>query len=450
MKRSTRMIASAGLALSAACSNAGTATVAEQTEPLTYWQDMLPLFEQHCLSCHRDGGIAPFRLDDYAAVKPQAAAIRAATAQRSMPPWGVTSDGSCGQFAGSLALTDQEIARIGAWVDAGAQEGDKAPVSVPAAVTLSAATELSTPNFLPEIAGGELAEEDEYRCFELELPRTESSFITGYEVVPGRPEIIHHVLLMLVDPDAAAEGDGQAGRTNLEQLRALDADSPDRDGWPCFGAAGDGVAVEAFPVVWAPGQGVVRYPNQSGVPLSTRHKLIAQVHYNLADPNNRGKSDQTQIRLQIAATVQNIGNFVLEDPLLSSLRAEPPVTLPAGQTSTTYTWHETMADLGIGARTGVQLYGVMPHMHQLGHKYQMHIGTPDGSDQCEADVQHWDFHWQRMYFYADPLPVDADTTISVSCDYDTSQLTQPVRPGWGTRNEMCLAALYFTTPAHGD
>jgi len=35
----------------------------------------------------------------------------------------------------------------------------------------------------------------------------------------------------------------------------------------------------------------------------------------------------------------------------------------------------------------------------------------------------------------------------VTCDYDTSSVDAPVRPGWGTGNEMCLATLFFTVPA---
>jgi hypothetical protein len=63
------------------------------------------------------------------------------------------------------------------------------------------------------------------------------------------------------------------------------------------------------------------------------------------------------------------------------------------------------------------------------------------------DVQNWDFHWQRMYFYAQPLAMSAGSRIEVTCDYDTSAETEPVLPGWGTRNEMCLATMYFTMPA---
>jgi hypothetical protein len=28
----------------------------------------------------------------------------------------------------------------------------------------------------------------------------------------------------------------------------------------------------------------------------------------------------------------------------------------------------------------------------------------------------------------------------------STRVTYPVKPGWGTRNEMCLAVLFFTVP----
>jgi hypothetical protein len=66
--------------------------------------------------------------------------------------------------------------------------------------------------------------------------------------------------------------------------------------------------------------------------------------------------------------------------------------------------------------------------------------------ECAADVQKWDFNWQRMYFYEQPIVLSADSEIEVTCDYDTEGLDEPVLPGWGTRNEMCLAVLYFSLP----
>jgi hypothetical protein len=47
-----------------------------------------------------------------------------------------------------------------------------------------------------------------------------------------------------------------------------------------------------------------------------------------------------------------------------------------------------------------------------------------------------------MYFYQQPLVVDGADTLHVTCTYDTTDATEPVLPGWGTQNEMCLMGLF--------
>jgi hypothetical protein len=425
-------------------SDAGSVEVASAA--LTYFHDMVPLFEAHCLSCHQQGGIAPFRLDDYATAKAQAPLIAHSTGARTMPPWNITSDGTCGTFEHSLALSDAQIASIGKWVADGAQEGVPGSVRVPPVETLSSASEYATPaGYIPEIQGGELAEADDYRCFLFEPGIDENRFITGYDVVPGTPEVVHHVLVSVIDPAGAS--DSMPGQTNAEVIDALDKQSPDRAGWPCFGLAGEGVAIESVPVVWAPGQGVVKFPGDSGVLLSPKHKVVVQIHYNLADPKQRGKADSTRVRLQLASQVANLGLFQLPDGLLESLGNPVPDQLPAGQASVPYTWKRSLSELGLDGVPGLKLYGVMPHMHQRGVKYQLRVKSADSQPMaCAADVQRWDFHWQRMYFYEQPWAIGAGAEFELTCDFDTSDATSPVLPGWGTRNEMCLATLYFTVP----
>jgi Copper type II ascorbate-dependent monooxygenase, C-terminal domain len=430
----------------AACSGASERSVGEQAEPLTYWQDIAPLMAERCLQCHSEGGIAPLRLDDYARVEALAPLIEHVTRERTMPPWSATSDGTCGELSDSIALSDSEIERISDWVQAGALEGTPRAIDVPERPSLAEATDFVSPLFVPEIQGGELAAYDEYRCFELDAPAGPMQFITGYEVLPGSPEIVHHVIATLVDPSAPARVAEDPTRTNLEQMRALDAESPDRDGWPCFGGAGQGIRTEAEPVAWGPGQGIVRFPDDSGVALRPEHKVVIQIHYNLADPQYIGMEDQTTVRLQTAASVERIGRFVLPDPLLESLRAETPDTLPPAERSHVYSWTRSGKELGLASGEQVRLFGVAPHMHELGRKYRMMVSSGDDPPECAIDIQRWNFHWQRMYFYEQPWLLDADSSISVSCDYDTSSRSAPVSPGWGTRNEMCLAALYITQP----
>jgi len=294
--------------------------------------------------------------------------------------------------------------------------------------------------------GGPLTAADEYRCFLLDSGVDAQRFITGYEVTPGSDLSIHHVLAFVIDPSAKTELPDEPELTNGELMDRLHADTPDRDGWPCFGMAGDGVSVKSVPVVWAPGQGPVEFPVKSGVPLVPTDKVVLQVHYNLRDPAAVGQRVQTTVHLRLADQVERVGIFILNDPFLSSLGDEHPAELKAGQASVKYSWSQRLEDFGIAQIPDLQLNGVMPHMHQLGRKYQLAV-TSGANEQCAANVRNWDFHWQRLYFYDKPPALDVNTTFNVTCDYDTSGVTDPVMPGWGTSNEMCLATLYFTAPA---
>jgi hypothetical protein len=61
-----------------------------------------------------------------------------------------------------------------------------------------------------------------------------------------------------------------------------------------------------------------------------------------------------------------------------------------------------------------------------------------------VDVPHWDFHWQDLYFYDEPIEVHAGDTMKLTCSYDTVGQTQTTTFGEGTTDEMCIAFLYQT------
>ena len=66
-----------------------------------------------CVSCHRQGGPAPFSLTTYDEVRRRATQIATVTKSRFMPPWKV--EPSLGHFVGQDPLTDAQIALIEPW-----------------------------------------------------------------------------------------------------------------------------------------------------------------------------------------------------------------------------------------------------------------------------------------------------------------------------------------------
>jgi len=422
-----------------ACGGGGAST--PTIGDVTFWQDVAPIYNDKCVRCHQEGGIAPFRLDNYEDAKTNAALEKQRTSEGTMPPYFMVHDGSCQSFVDDTTLNDNQKAIIAAWVDQGAPEGTPVTLTIPPQPTLDGAVDVATPLFAPVAQGGVEAEFDEYRCFALDAPITADSFLTGYAVTPGDASIVHHVIAFVVDP--AATGDN--GQTNGAIMQALDDASPDRLGWPCFGAAGDNVNVDGVPVTWAPGQGIVEYPTGMGAPIKTTDKVVIQIHYNLADPASAGKTDSTTVHLRFASSVDRAIVFSLPDGLLDTLGNATPDTLAPGQPNVAYTWMRGGRDLGISGSKTVDLVGVMPHMHGRGIRQKMMIGAP-GSLACASHLENWDFHWQEFYFYKTPVKMSASSLVQVTCEYNTSADTEPVLPGWGTRNEMCLAVLMVALP----
>jgi hypothetical protein len=396
--------------------------------PASTWTEVGPILEQRCVACHQEGSSGPFRLDTYELAQPWAAAIAAATAARTMPPFLVRGDGTCGEYADNHWLSDEDLLTLQGWADAGAPEGDGYTLTAPSPPGLQGETlDQQTPEFVPQIVGGEYAEFDEYRCFQVALP-DETVFLTGYDVVPGNKAIVHHVIGMPVRPDR--EGwDGK--QLNADLIAALDAED-DRDGWPCFSEAGEGVSIESQVVSWAPGQGPVQLPEGVGLRLEAGTVMIYQVHYNLADPSTIGQSDQTTVRLQLTDAVQREARIELPDGFLGGW-SSPGVLQPGEAEQDVYFPLPYWADDDI--------LGVLPHMHERGTALRVDLQRKGEQEGCLMEVPAWDFNWQRMYMFETPVPISRGDRLRVWCRYDTLADTDPVKPGWGTRNEMCLPGL---------
>ncbi|HKO93710.1 MAG TPA: hypothetical protein VJU61_21300 [Polyangiaceae bacterium] len=407
----------------------------------TFWQDVAPLLNEKCVGCHQAGGIAPFALDNYADARTRANQMAALTQARIMPPYLIETGGDCGSFDETRALSGAQIELISDWVAGGTLEGSAAELAVPELPSLGSARQWSTPLFVPEIQGGTLAEFDEYRCFRVDLGLTEDTWVTGSEVLPGNLQMVHHVIGMIVDPDEPTPNG-----TNREIMQALDDESPDREGWPCFAAAGESVSVESEPVLWAPGAGASLYPDGLGVRVPQGRELVVQVHYNLADAALRGQSDQTQIQLQFADDVERQAFFVPEDKFLDTVYGAQPAKLEPGRSAVPYTWTASLAEIiGASVPIALDLVQISPHMHQRGRKWTLELGS-NGDFECIGRVNRWDFNWQAGYTYTTPPQLLGNSELRLTCEYDTSDATEPVLPGWGTRNEMCLVTMMIALP----
>jgi hypothetical protein len=93
----------------------------------------------------------------------------------------------------------------------------------------------------------------------------------------------------------------------------------------------------------------------------------------------------------------------------------------------------------------------MPHMHLLGRDMRLVATTPSGDKHDLIWIQDWDFNWQDVYHYRQPLFFPAGTRVDLVSHFDNSSENPanphnpPIPIGWGekTTDEMCIGFLYY-------
>lgn len=407
------------------------------------------LFQEHCQVCHHPGEVAPFSLMEYADAKEWAPDIKQAVEEGSMPPWKPVS--GHGDFVGERRLTDDEIEMIKSWVEIGAPEGHQRdlpePLEFDANWTLGEPDlVLETPSYTPDPNAS-----DDYRCFSVPLPDsiTESKSIVAIEVRPGNRKIVHHMILY---GDPAGESEGKEAATD-----------DGKPGYECFGSAGISyssftLGVESYILaLWAPGARPQVMPEGSGMYVRQGSHIAVQLHYH---PDGTDQSDSTRIGLHFAdeRTAQN-ATFI---PVINR-----SFSIPAGEASYEVTANFALegddspdiptALLDVLEASGVlplDVVNVAPHMHLLGKEIRMDKVSESGEKTAMIYIDDWDFNWQDIYTYVNPVPLHRSDRMEVSAIYDNSADNPrnpndpPIAVGWGDRttDEMCIVFFSVVVP----
>ena len=368
------------------------------------WEsEVAPLLSEKCVSCHQEGTVAPFPLVDPQTVASLADSIVDSTASRRMPPWALDPD--CQPTQDHLWLADEELDLLSAWADAGAVVDPEVPVELP-----PTPDSVRTDTLL-EVEWTPVASPDDYRCFVVDPGFDEDVFLTAYEVEPG-PQV-HHVILYSLDSEGA---EPQA-----------DTLADEGDSYSCFGSS---LVAESRPLAaWAPGTPPTRFPEGAGQRLLGGRRLVVQVHYYVETP----VEESTGLRLEWEDSVDRemftalLGDLSMElEPGLESATADSTFSLDS-----------------YGLPIGVFVQGVFPHMHRRGRSLSLQSDR-EGQQTCLAEVPRWDFDWQRLYLYEDPVYLYPDEQLRLSCTFDTTGDTEGVSWGDGTDDEMCLVGLMAT------
>ena len=91
-----------------------------------------------------------------------------------------------------------------------------------------------------------------------------------------------------------------------------------------------------------------------------------------------------------------------------------------------------------------------PHAHYIGKEFKAWAVTLEGEEIPLIWIKDWDFSWQDMYTYAEPVVIPAGATIHARIRYDNSAdnprnpTSPPKRVVWGLGSEDEMGSVTFT------
>ncbi len=400
--------------LSAALLSPAMASAADAPTTPTFTKDIAPIFKEKCEACHRPDSMAPMSLVTYAETRPWVRSIKARVTDRQMPPWQIDRSVGIQKFKNDRSLTDEQIALITRWADAGAPQGD--PKDMPA------------PKQWPDDQGwsfaplfGQKEPDMIIKSYEFTMPAvsqdvwdkrvtpsgiTEPRWVRAIEIRPetlkGR-KIVHHAIAYLEQTEPA-------------------------------GSALGGTGLPAPFMEWAVGkQGEMMRPD-TGKLLLPGAKFHWDIHYSQAGEEITNKVEMGIYFYPKGQEPKFRTSLSLVPAALGTMDIRPnTVSLAEGFTV---------------LREAARIESFQPHMHLRGKAMMVEAILPTGGKQVISLVSDFNFNWMTTYVYADDvapllpkgtiLKVTAwhDNTVAKKSNPDPNQWV-----GWGDRtvDEMAHA-----------
>lgn len=427
-----------------------------------YHEDVMPLIEAKCVTCHADDGVS-FSFEDPDDTYNFRMVIAAAVASDRMPPW--LAEPGHQSYVGDYSLSEAEKSLVAEWAAAGypRAEATSATSVQPEVKKFDADLTIAV---LPD--GSYLPTQDrkdDYRCFIVDWPYDTDKYVTGFMAEPGNTRVSHHLVNHMVGPEAA------------HILKAL-SEEEEGPGHQCFGGAlpdriGDeGMKQEIeerFPggweklvngsywlSHWAPGMYGEEFPEDTGILIRPGSVIVVQMHYYSAFAPGEPDSD-TMMHFQVADTVKKPSvNYPLTNTRWLYGSRNESMQIPPGESATYETSErfDDLADYVAGALqidreeiSAIELQSANVHMHAFGASGVASLLDSDGRKETLLNIPRWDLAWQRDFMFTEGKIVPSSefdrTSLIVECTF-SNDTDEVVYGGYGSDDEMCFNFSYVS------
>lgn len=369
-------------------------------EPVTFYEHIVPLLQQHCQECHHPGGGSPFSLITFEDVSSQAEMIAEVVADRRMPPWYA---GRQQHFANERGLSRAERDRITAWVQAGRPAGDPAKAP-PAREFRDGKWEIGEPDLvIKALETHELPADGfvDYKYVVLPHVFFQETWISAAEILPSNPGTVHHC--------------------NLGYF-----------------AVGKEFDDSNFITGRVPGGTAMILDEGMGFRIPANSVIGLQIHY-----TTTGKPEKNRMSVGFRYPRGPVRKELHHVQVTTSKFAIPPGAAAHPVTAT--------RTLPCNA-TGV---GMFSHMHLRGKDMTFVAHRPDGDVETLLSIPNYHYDWQQNYrFETGAKKFPSGTRIEVIAHYDNSRFnpfnpdpTATVKHGPQTIHEMMFGFFFYTDDA---
>ena len=384
----------------------------EPAPPVTFNQHIAPLLHSRCAQCHHAGGAGPFNLVTFDDARRRAAQLAAVTASGFMPPW--QADGHPGEFVAQPRLTPADVAAIAQWAKAPVEGPGAAPVPP----TWPQGWYLGQPDLVVTLpAGYTLPGEpsDVFRIFAVPLPVNSTRYVRGIEFHPGNAQVVHHANIRIDRTNGSRRLDEADPAPGYDGLMARSAEYPD-----------------GHFLGWTPGQIAPLVDGDLAWRLDPGTDLVVQLHL---QPSGKPEGVRPSIGFYFGdrpptrtPSILRLGSQGIDiAPGDGRYVVADSYTLPVDAT----------------------LLAVQPHAHYRAVDVTGTATLPDGTTRTLIHIGAWDFRWQHVYRYTDPIRLPRGTTLAMQYVYDNAPTNPrnpqvpPARVRWGQRSFDEMGDLWF-------
>jgi len=386
----------------------GGAAIAFKPAPaISYAEDIVPILARRCVSCHTEGGIAPFAMSNHQVVRGWSPMIREVLYTKRMPPGQIDND-YVHDFKDVSHITIGETRTLVQWIDEGANfAGGEDPL--PGLQPEQVKWRHGEPDLVLPIPAQQIPATgiQDYRNITVPLPIEEDIWVRAVEFEAGDSTVLHHIIAFAYGPDGFNE----------------------------FEVLNQGIGLGAY----APGNEINTYPEGAGFPLKAGGGLFLQMHYTTS---GRETVDASEIALYL-------WDEEPERVVLGGSAAEFDIDIAP------FSRQEMTATKTFREDAYLSMLG--PHMHFRGFDARFRLIHPNGESAQLLNVPNYQFNWQKTYDFKAPLFVPAGSVLEFTGTFDNTAMN-PFNPdpsdtlSWGEQSwqEMFFGFLRYVEAGSGE